>query len=92
MILPPLSRMRPPASALHVTANQELKRIDGESEKITDSPFGEDDAWCARIALKFAAESSDVYVNTAVENIVLNARRVQDLFAGHRLQGGIEQS
>jgi hypothetical protein len=60
----------------------ELQWFDGKSEQIADSAFRQDDSRCARIGLKFAPKPGNVHVDTAIKNIAVNARRIQDLRTG----------
>ena len=68
-----------------------LEALDGNSEHISDAALGLDDARRAGIALELAPEAEDLHVDAAIEDIFVNAGRLQKVFPAQRTLRGFEE-
>jgi hypothetical protein len=53
--------------------------------------FGSNDAWCARVGLQLASQSQDLHIDGAVEDILIHAGCLKEVFAAERLLGCVEK-
>jgi hypothetical protein len=61
-------------------------------EDIADAAFRPDDAGGVGVDLKFPPQPQDLHIDAAIEYVLVDARRLQQLFTGKRLLGRIEES
>ena len=67
------------------------EEFDGQCEHVADSAFGLDDRWCAWIGVQLASQAQHLHIDAAVEDIFVDAGRLQKVFAGERSLRGIEK-
>jgi hypothetical protein len=69
--------------------------IHRHGKDVTDAALGLDDARCARVAFQLAPKAQDLHVDAAVENVLVDAGRLQKVLAAERalrrLEKGNEQ-
>ena len=58
-----------------------LDPLDGNSEHISNTALGLDDARCTGIAFELAPEAKNLHVDAAVEDILVKACRLQQVIA-----------
>ena len=56
----------------------------GNSKHISDAALGLDDTRRARVAFKLASEAKDLHVDAAVEDILVDTSRLQQVLAAKR--------
>ena len=56
--------------------------FDRKREDVADAALGADDGRCAGIGLQLAAQAQHLHVDTTVEDVFVNARRLQKMLAG----------
>jgi hypothetical protein len=61
------------------------------SEYVSDTALGLDDARCAGVAFELAAQAKNLHVDAAVEDILVNAGRLQQMIATKRPQWRFEK-
>src|SRR5262249_31156576 len=65
--------------------------LDREGEDIADAALGLDDARRARIGLELAPQAQNLYVDTAVEYVFVDAGRLQQVLAAQRALRRVEE-
>jgi len=68
-----------------------LEALHGNGEDIPDAALGLYHARGARIALKFAPEAKDLYVDATIENLLVGAGRPQKVLSAKRTLRGFEE-
>jgi len=67
------------------------EEFDGQCKHVADTAFGLDDRWCAWIGVQLASQAQHLHIDAAVEDIFVDAGRLQKVFAGERSLRGIEK-
>src|SRR5215467_14515183 len=69
--------------------------LDRNGEYISDTTLGLDDSRCTGVAFELASEAKDLHVDTAIEDILMHARGLQQLLTAkwtlRRLEKGKQQ-
>jgi len=65
--------------------------LDGQGEHITNTTFGLDDARGTRIGLELSAEPEDLHIDAAIEHVLVDPRRLQEVLAAQRSLRRIEE-
>jgi hypothetical protein len=60
------------------------ERPDRQGKHVANAAFGLDDPRRARVGLELAAQSQDLHVDAAVEHILMDAGRLQQVLAAER--------
>ena len=68
-----------------------LERLHRQCEHVAYSALGLNNAWRARIGLQLAPQPQDLNVDAPVENILVDARCLQQVFAGQRSLRRLEE-
>jgi hypothetical protein len=62
-------------------ADDHLDPLYRNGEYVSDTALGLDDARCVRVAFELAAQAKNLHVDAAVEDILVNAGRLQQMIA-----------
>src|SRR5690348_7077233 len=87
-----LAARRQRQSTYQPLACGQLDTFDGYIKHISDAAFGADDARCARVALELAPEAKNLNVDTAIEDVLVHAGRLQQMFTAERTLWGFQKS
>src|SRR5258708_29238480 len=68
-----------------------LDSLDWNSKHISDATLGLDHSRRARVAFELAPEAKDLHVDTAVEDILMDAGRLQQVLAAKRTLRRLEK-
>jgi hypothetical protein len=83
------------AASLTIHDNQNRARlsdpVDRNRKHISDAAFGLDYARRALVAFKLASEAQDLHVDAAIEDVLVHARRLQQVLAAERALRRIEK-
>src|SRR2546429_9007027 len=69
-----------------------LSPLDHDGENISDAALGLDHARRARVAFQLAPQAENLHVDAAVEDVLVHARRLQQVLAAERALRRIEKS
>jgi len=67
-------------------------RLDRKSKYIANAALGSNDVWCARIGLQLAPQPQDLHIDAAVEDIFMQACRLQQVLAAEGSLGRVKKS
>ena len=67
-----------------VVRGRHSKPLDPNGEHVSDAALGLDDAWRAGVAFELAPQSENLYVDAAIENVLMHARGLQQVLTAER--------
>ena len=67
------------------------KPLDRPRKYISDAPLGLDELRGAWIVLQLAAETQDLHVDAAIEDVFMDSSRLQKMLAAERALGSVEE-
>src|SRR6476660_9546928 len=74
-----------------MSTRRHLDPLYRNGEYVSDTALGLDDARCAGVAFELAAQAKNLHVDAAVEDILVNAGRLQQMIATKRPQWRFEK-
>jgi hypothetical protein len=71
--------------------NHPSEALDRRRENVSDAPLGLDHLGCAWVLFQLAAKTQNLHVDAAIEDVLVDSRRLQQMLPAERALGSIKR-